>query len=287
MKANLLKEIEHGMPSFSKGQKLIARYILEHYDSAAHITAAKLGSIVGVSESTVVRFATELGFSGYPEFQSSLQEILRRKLTSVQRMEFTNSRIGSGDILSAVLLSDAEKIKQTLDGINREDFDTAISKLVGAKHIYIIGVRSSGFLAGFLHYNLRMIFDNITLVQSNSGAELFEDIMNVGEDDVMIAISFPRYSKRIINAVNYAKQRGAQVITITDGKSSPIAPQADHLLIARSDMASFVDSHAAPLSIINAIVVAVAREKNEELSVRLRKLEEIWDEYEVYDKTLG
>lgn len=287
MNRNLLKELESKMPSFSKGQKLIAKYILEHYDSAAYITAAKLGSIVGVSESTVVRFATELGFSGYPEFQSSLQDIMRSKLTSVQRMEVTNSRIGSGDILSSVLLADAQKIRDTLDGICREDFNTAISKLVSAKHIYIIGVRSSGFLAGFLHHNLRMIFDNLTLVQSNSGAELFEDIMNIGEDDVIIAISFPRYSKRIINAINYAKHRGAQIITITDSKSSPIAPQASHLLIACSDMASFVDSLAAPLSIINAIIVAVAREKNDELTVRLRLLEQIWDEYEVYDKAQG
>ena len=273
------------MPGFSKGQKLIANYISEHYDKAAYMTAAKLGALVNVSESTVVRFAIELGFEGYPDFQSSLKELVRTKLTSFQRMEVTNDRIGDGDVLSKVLLADSEKIKHTLDGINREDFDAAIENMISAKTIYIIGVRSSAALAGFLNYNLRMIFDNVKLVDTTSGSEMFEEIMGIGEDDVMIAISFPRYSKRIINAVNYAKHRGADVIALTDSQKSPIAAEASQVLIAESDMASFVDSLVAPLSIINAMVVAVAREKKDELAIRLRRLEEIWDEYDVYDKT--
>ena len=273
------------MPGFSKGQKLIANYISEHYDKAAYMTAAKLGSLVNVSESTVVRFAIELGFEGYPDFQSSLKELVRTKLTSFQRMEVTNDRIGDGDVLSKVLLADSEKIKHTLDGINREDFDAAIENMISAKTIYIIGVRSSAALAGFLNYNLRMIFDNVKFVDTTSGSEMFEEIMGIGEDDVMIAISFPRYSKRIINAVNYAKHRGADVIALTDSQKSPIAAEASQVLIAESDMASFVDSLVAPLSIINAMVVAVAREKKDELAIRLRRLEEIWDEYDVYDKT--
>lgn len=287
MKRTLLKEIENRMPSFSKGQKLIANYILEHYEKAAYITAAKLGSIVSVSESTVVRFAIELGFSGYPEFQHALQDIVRTKLTSFQRLEVTNNRIGDGDLLSKVLLADSDKIRQTLDGIDRDGFEAAVDKLISARTIYIVGVRSSAFLAGFLNYNLRMIFDNVRLVQTASGSEMFEEIMNIGSEDVIIAISFPRYSKRIINAVDYAKHMGAEVITITDSEQSPIAPQASHLLIAHSDMASFVDSLVAPLSIINAIIVSVARRKQDELAVRLRRLEDIWDEYDVYDKTHG
>ena len=287
MKRTLLKEIENRMPTFSKGQKLIANYVLEHYEKAAYMTAAKLGSIVSVSESTVVRFAIELGFGGYPEFQHALQDLVRTKLTSFQRLEVTDSRIGDGDLLSKVLLADSDKIRQTLDSIDRESFDLAVSKLISARKIYIVGVRSSAFLAGFLDYNLRMIFDNVKFVGTVTGSEIFEEIINIGKEDVMVAVSFPRYSKRIINAVDYAKHMGAQVITITDGPQSPIAPQADHLLLAQSDMVSFVDSLVAPLSIINAIIVSVARSKREELAVRLRRLEQIWDEYDVYDKTHG
>lgn len=287
IKANLLKEIDSRMPSFSKGQKMIANYISEHYDKAAYMTAAKLGSLVNVSESTVVRFAIELGFDGYPAFQHALQELVRTKLTSLQRMEVTNDRIGDGDVLSKVLLSDADKIRMTLDEINKEDFEGAVDSIVSARTIYIIGVRSSAALAGFLNYSLRMIFDNVKLVQTTSGSELFEEIMGIGKEDTMIAISFPRYSKRIINAVDYAKHMGADVVAITDSETSPIAEKSNQLLIAKSDMASFVDSLAAPLSIINAIIVAVARKKGDELAVRLRRLEDIWDEYDVYDKTHG
>ncbi|MBQ9783051.1 MAG: MurR/RpiR family transcriptional regulator [Clostridia bacterium] len=287
MKRNLLGEIEARMPTFSKGQKLISNYVLENYDKAAYMTASKLGKIVHVSESTVVRFAIELGYDGYPEFQHALREIVRARLTSFQRMEVTNSLIGDGDILSKVLLGDAEKLKQTLEGIDRAAFDEAVEKIVSARTIYILGIRASSSLAGFLAHGLRMIFDNVKFVQTTSGSEMFEEIMNVGAEDVMIAISFPRYSKRIIHAVDYARQAGADVITITDSEASPIAPQANQLLIAKSDMASFVDSLVAPLSIINAIIVAVARKKQEDLQVRLRRLEEIWDEYDVYDKNQG
>ena len=284
---NLLTEIEGRMPTFSKGQKLISRYILEHYDKAAYMTASKLGSIVHVSESTVVRFAIELGYEGYPEFQHALQEMVRTHLTSFQRMEVTNHLIGDGDILSKVLLGDAEKIKHTLEQIDRNAFDEAVDRIVGARRIYILGVRSSSSLAGFLAHGLAMVFDDVRFVQTTSGNEMFEQIMGMGAEDVVIAISFPRYSKRIIRAVDFAKHVGADVITITDTESSPIAPQANQLLIAMSDMASFVDSLVAPLSIINALIVAVSLRKQEELSIRLRQLEEIWDEYDVYDKNQG
>ena len=201
MKRNLIAMIEEGMPTFSKGQKRIAGYILEHYDKAAYMTASKMGALVGVSESTVVRFAIELGFEGYPEMQKSLQELIRMKLTSVQRVEVTNSLIGEGDVLEKILVSDAEKIRRTLEEIDHDAFEAAVDKIVAAEKIYIIGVRSSSSLAGFLNFNFRMMFDNVKFVQTTSGSEMFEQIMSINENDVMIAISFPRYSKRIVNAV--------------------------------------------------------------------------------------
>ena len=284
MKRNLIAMIEEGMPTFSKGQKRIANYILEHYDKAAYMTASKMGTLVGVSESTVVRFAIELGFEGYPEMQKSLQELIRMKLTSVQRVEVTNSLIGEGDVLEKILMSDAEKIRRTLEEVDREAFEAAVDAIVAADKIYIIGVRSSSSLAGFLNFNFRMIFDNVKFVQTTSGSEMFEQIMSIGPNDVMIAISFPRYSKRIVNAVEYAHNAGADVISLTDSHQSPIAGVADQLLLARSDLVSFVDSLVAPLSIINAIIVAVSRKKMDDIRVRFDKLEKIWDEYEVYDK---
>lgn len=285
MESNLLKIIESRFDGLSKGQKSIARYILDHYEKAAYMTAAKLGMLVKVSESTVVRFANELGFDGYPALQSALRELVRTNLTSFQRVEVSDSIIGDRDVLEQVLLSDAEKIRRTLDAIDRRAFDEAVDKIINANRIYIIGIRSSATLAGFLHYNFQMVFDNLTLVQTTSGNEMFEQIMRIGEGDVMIAISFPRYSKRIIKAVEFAKKSGADVVALTDRETSPIAREASQLLTANSDMASFVDSLVAPLSIINAIIVSVGRKKREELTVRLKKLEKIWDEYDVYDKS--
>ena len=284
MNGDLLKRLEEGMSAFSKGQRSIAVYILGHYEKAAYLTASRLGAIVGVSESTVVRFAVELGFEGYPELQAALQKLVRNRLTSVQRMEVTNALIGEGEVLDKVLLSDIEKIRKTLEEIDHASFERAVESIAEAKNIYIIGVRSSSFLAGFLNYSLRMIFDHVRFVQTTSGSEMFEQIMSIGEGDVMIAISFPRYSTRIINAVEYAGGKGANVVALTDSEMSPIASYANQLLIAHSDMASFVDSHSAPLSIINALVVAVARKKQDEIGERLRVLEEVWDRYDVYDK---
>lgn len=273
------------MPTFSKGQKQIARFIIDHYDKAAYMTASKMGAEVGISESTIVRFVMELGYEGYAEFQKSLQEIIRTKLTAFQRVEVTNSRMGDGDILKNVLMSDIDKIRRTLEYIDPVSFNNAVDRIVTARNIYIIGVRSSSSLAGFLNYNFRMMFDNVKFVQTTSGSEMFEQIMNIGKDDVMIAISFPRYSKRIIHAVEYARGTGADVISLTDSPESPIALHASYLLVAQSDMVSFVDSLVAPLSVINALIVAVSRKRQDEFAERLRKLEVIWDKYDVYDKT--
>ena len=284
MNRDLLKIIEEGLPSFSKGQKRIAEYILENYDKAAYLTASRLSAIVGVSESTVVRFAIELGFEGYPEFQYSLKALIRTRLTSFQRMEVTNQIIGEGDVLDKVLTSDAERIKRTLDSIDRASFEEAVEKIISADSVYILGVRSSSSLAGFLNHSFRMIFDHVKLLQTTSGSEMFEQLMHIRPNDVLIAISFPRYSKRVINAVEYAKEKHADVVAITDSINSPIAAGADQLLIAQSDMNSFVDSLVAPMSIINALIVAVTRKKSNEITDRLHELEKIWDQYDVYDK---
>jgi DNA-binding MurR/RpiR family transcriptional regulator len=287
MKRDILRTIEENMDGFSKGQRQIARYLLTHYDKAAYMTAAKLGLEVSVSESTVVRFVMELGYAGYPEFQKALQELIRTKLTSFQRMEVTNHLIGDGDVLEKVLMTNVENIRHTLDSISRAAFHDAVDAIVKAKNIYIIGVRSSSMLANFLGYSLRMVFDNVCLIDTASGSELFQQIMSIGEGDVMIAISFPRYSKRVIRAVEFARRAGADVVALTDSAEAPISSFAQQVLIAQSDMASYVDSLVAPLSLINALVVAVSRVREDEVRERLQKLEHIWDEYDVYDKNQG
>ncbi len=287
MKRDILRIIEENMDGFSKGQRQIARYLLSHYDKAAYMTAAKLGSEVSVTESTVVRFVMELGYAGYPEFQKALQELIRTKLTSFQRMEVTNHLIGDGDVLEKVLMTNVDNIRHTLDSISRTAFHEAVEAIVKAKNIYIIGVRSSAMLANFFSYSLQMIFDNVRLIDTTAGSELFQQMMSIGEGDVMVAISFPRYSKRVIKAVEFARRAGADVVALTDSPESPIAPSAQQVLIAQSDMASYVDSLVAPLSLLNAMVVAVSRAREEEVRERLQKLEHIWDEYDVYDKNQG
>ena len=283
LKRDVLKLIDESYGGFSKGQKHIASYIKDHYDKAAYMTAAKLGTEVGVSESTVVRFVMELGFEGYPEFRRALLELIRSKLTAVQRIEVTNTLIGDADVLEKVLYSDIEKIKKTLDGIDKSAFDKAVRAIVDAKTVYIMGMRGSSYLAGLLNYSFRMISDNVRLIQTTSGGEAFEQMMSIDENDVFIAISFPRYSKSIIRGVEFAKSRGTDVIALTDSENSPIAMQADQVLVAQSDMASFADSYVAPMSVINALIVAVSRECGNRFTERLHKLESVWEEYNVYD----
>ena len=284
MKQDLLKEIQDRLSTMSKGQRAIGHFIVHNYDMAAFMTAARLGTQVGVSESTVVRFAIAMGYEGYPELQDSLRELIRNKLTAVQRIEITNERMGDGNILSRVLSSDIDKIKHTMDTVDRAAFESAIDHLVGARRIYIIGMRSSSVLSNFIYYYFRLIFDNVTLVQTTSGSEIFEQMLRIGEQDAVFAASFPRYSRRIVNAVDYARSQGAKIIALTDSAMSPIAVNADSLLLALSDMASFVDSLVAPLSLVNALIVAIAKRKQEEIGDTFKRLEEIWDEYEVYDK---
>lgn len=283
MNRDILSVIENQMPTFSKGQKLIANYILQSYDKAAFMTASKLGQTVKVSESTVVRFAAELGYDGYPAMQRTLQEMIRNKLTSVQRIEVSDDRIGSHDILSMVMHSDMDKLRMTLEQIDRAHFEGAVQDIVKAKRIYILGVRSASAIATFLAFYFNLIFDNATLVSISSASKIFEQLLRVGPEDVVIGVSFPRYSKRTVKAMEFARDRGAQVIAITDSEASPLSAAAQRLLLAKSDMVSFVDSLVAPLSLVNALIVAIARVKKQELSENLEKLEHIWAEYEVYE----
>ena len=287
MAKDILAEIKEQMKSFSKGQKLIANFILNSYDKAAYMTANKLGKTVNVSESTVVRFATELGYEGYPEMQRALREIIRNRLTAIQRIEVTNDRIGDGDILPMVMHADADNIRRTLEQVDHDSFDRVTQAILSARKVYILGIRSASALSEFLGFYLGMMLENVVVVRTNSFSEYFEQIMHIGEQDVMIGISFPRYSKRTVKAMRYAKDQEATVVAITDSENSPLTAIADHTLMAKSDMASFVDSLVAPLSLVNALIVAVSREKGAELAGTFNRLEQIWDEYEVYEKTDG
>ena len=247
------------------------------------MTASRLGSTVGVSESTVVRFATELGYDGYPHLQKALQEMIRNRLTAVQRMEVAGDRMGNRDVLESVLSSDVEKIRMTLDELNREAFHSTAGAIVRARRIYILGVRSSSALANFMGFYFTLLFENVRVLYTNSVSEIFEQILRIGPEDVFIGISFPRYSQRTLSAMKYSKDRGAKVIALTDSRLSPLARYADHTLIAKSDMASFVDSLVAPLSVINALIVQVSMGRQEEVEQTFNKLETIWDEYHVYE----
>ena len=272
------------MNTFSKGQKRIAAFILESYDKAAFMMASRLGKKVGVSESTVVRFAAELGYGGYPDMQKSLQKMIRNRLTSVQRIEVTNDRIGDQDLVSMVLQSDMEKIRLTLEELDRDAFDHAVKAIVSAKRIYIIGVRSSAAIASFLGFYFNLIFDNVVNVTAGTASEMFEHLLRVGEDDVVIGVSFPRYSSRTVQAMSFARDRKATTVAITDSEASPLAPICKYTLKARSDMASFGDSLVAPLSLVNALLVAVSRAKNDDLANTFQTLERIWEDYGVYEK---
>ena len=284
MNRDILAIIQEKMSAFSKGQRKIGNFILDSYDKAAFMTASRLGKKVGVSESTVVRFAAELGYDGYPDMQKSLQKMIRNRLTSVQRIEVTKDRLGDQDLLSMVLQSDIEKIRLTLEEIDRDSFDKAVDAIVSARKLYIIGVRSSAAIATFMNFYFNLIFDNVVKVSANTASEVFENLLRVGEGDVVIGISFPRYSSRTIQAMNFARDRGATTIAITDSEASPLAAISRYTLKARSDMASFVDSLVAPLSMVNALLVAVSRKKGDELSRTFQTLEQIWEEYGVYEK---
>ena len=278
---DLMRLIQGKFIRLSKGQKLIAEYILKYYDKAAFMTAAKLGISVGVSESTVVRFAIELGFSGYPKLQKSLQELIKNKLTTVQRLELRNDYFSDGDALKGVLKADMENIRATLEKINQNTFEEVVKNIFEAQRIYIIGLRSSTAIAEFLGFYLNIILQNVKIV-SYGISDVFEQMINVGEGDLVIGIGFPRYAAKTIDALEFAQDRGAKVVALTDSLLSPLAAKADYTLIAQSNMASFVDSLVAPLSVINALIIAVGMREKENISYVFGNLEKIWQTYNVY-----
>lgn len=279
---NLLMRINRQYGKLSKGQKQLAAYITDNYDKAVFLTAAKLGQEVGVSESTTVRFATQLGYKGYPEFHRALEELVRNKLNSIQRMKVTYGRVEQKEILTTVLQSDIEKIKLTMEHLDHAAFDLAVETILKVKTIYIIGIRSCAPIASFLSFYLNLIFDDVRLIQTSSSSEIFEQMIRIGEQDAIIGISFPRYSMRTLKAMEFANNRNAKVITLTDSIHSPMNLYSSCNLIARSDMVSIVDSLVAPLSVVNALVVALCMKKQKEVVDTLESMEKIWDEYQVY-----
>lgn len=277
----ILQEEAH---TFSKGQRLIAKYITESYDKAAFMTANKLGKTVGVSESTVVRFAVDLGFDGYPTMQKAMQEMVLNRLTSVQRIEVASDRIKDQDVISMVIHSDMEKLRQTDETISRYDFSAAVDAILQAKRVYILGVRSAAPLANFLGYYLNYMFNNVHVIAGYGAGEMFEKIVGVTEKDAVVAFSFPRYSQSTTKGAQYCHSTGAKVIGITDNRESPLGKCCDHVLVAKSDMVSLVDSLVAPLSIVNALIVAIAARREKELHRTFETLEQIWEQYHVYEK---
>ena len=284
MSKSVLQTIRAGMDSFSKGQKRIAAFILDNYDRAAFMTAAKLGETTSVSESTVVRFAAQLGYDGYPDMQKALQELIRGRLTSIQRIQVSRDQMTGSDILGSVMQRDMNGIHDVIERLDRVEFERVVDKLLHAKHVYILGVRSSSFLAGYLNFYLHLIFKNVTLVQSSAAGEIYEQLVHIGPGDVLVSISFPRYSKMAIHAVEFACRRGGDVVAVTDSPMSPMYKMASASLLASSDMISFVDSMAAPLSLLNALILAVGQQRRDDLSATLAEMEQVWSKYSIFGK---
>lgn len=282
MISNLLVRIDMSRKDFSKGQRRIASYIEEHYDTAAFMTAAKLGEVVGVSESTVVRFAAQIGYDGYPYLQKAMQEMIRDKLNSIQRIEVTTGRIGDDDVVETVLNQDIDKIKRTIEELSREDFKKAVDAIINAENIYVFGVKSASYIASFFAYYLDLIFGNVHVLDSTSKTTTYEKLFRISDKDVMIGISFPRYSTMAVDAMNFAHERGAEVIAITDSMISPLVTNADEILLARSDIASVVDTLVAPLSLINALLVDIVIERKDDIIHTFSELEQVWKEQNVY-----
>lgn len=284
MNGDLFSVLQQNAPNFSKGQRLLAKFITEAYEKAAFMTASCLGKTVGVSESTVVRFAVDLGYDGYPSMQKAMQDLVLNRLTSVQRIELTNDRIGDQDVVTTVLQSDADKLRQTAELVDRESFSATVNAILNAKHIYILGCRSAAPLASFFGYYLNFMFNNVTVVTASGASEMFENLTRVDADDVVIGFSFPRYSAATVKGAQYCRTTGAKVIGITDSHLSPLGQHSDHILLAKSDMLSLVDSLVAPLSLVNALIVSLAAGREQILSKTFDALERVWEEYNVYEK---
>ena len=276
----LIQRLNQSGKKLSKSHRRIAECIVTHYDKVAFMTASRLGQYVGVSESTVVRFASALGYEGYPQLQKALQELIRHRLTASQRLEMTGT-MEQTQVPGRVLKADMQNLRMTLDELDTETFDEVVELLLRAKQIYVLGQRASAPLAQFMAHYLKFIFSNVALVTSGV-SDVFEQIARIGEDDVLIGISFPRYSSRTREAMEFARSRGAGLVAITDGPLSPLHAVADLCLTAKADMASFVDSLVAPLSLINALIVALSQRRRQQVAVHFKEMERIWEHYHVY-----
>lgn len=280
---SIIELISDRLPHMSKGHKAIANYIIESYDQAAYMTAAKLGEQTGVSESTVVRFTMELGFEGYPHFQAALKEELKSKLTSVQRLNYTERFDDDAQAVRDIMKGDMDNLKETIANLDDQSMADAADAILKARKIYIMGLRSSAPLSSFMHFYMTLLFDDVVHIHSNSTNEVFEQIMPITSDDVMIGISFPRYSQRTVNSMEYAKKKGATVLAITDKDNTAMTEHADIKLFAKSSMASFVDSLAAPLSLINALLVTLGIHRRDHIRNSFESLEILWSQYQVYN----
>ena len=281
--SNIIKNIQDNYSRLSKGQKVIAEYLVNHYDKAAFLTAANLGKILNVSESTVVRFANALDYSGYKELQRELQEIIRNKLTTVQRLSLSENYNKNENTIAKVMEKDIENMKKTLNEVDHESFFKAIRYTLKAKKIFILGLRSSSFLSGYLAFYMNFIFDNIHLVKHGAN-DIFEQLMKADKDDVIICLTYPRYSKRTLEAIDYTRTKGCKVISFTDSLISPASGKSDVTIIARSDMLSYVDSLVAPMSLINAFIIALGNEKKEDITPYFEELEYVWKTYGIYNQ---
>lgn len=284
MNGDILSILRDKSAAFSKGQRLLARYITESFDKAAFMTASRLGKTVGVSESTVVRFAVELGYNGYPEMQKAMQDLVLNRLTSVQRIEITSDRIGNQDVVTTVLQSDIDKLRQTAEILDRNEFRSAVQAVLQAKRIFVLGARSAAPLASFLGYYLQFMFSNVHVVTVSGCSEMFEKLIDIDGNDVVIAFSFPRYSAATAKGAQYCRTTGAKVIGITDSRFSPLGENSDYILQAKSDIVSLVDSIVAPLSVVNALLAALASGREQDLAKTFDALEQVWEEYNVYEK---
>lgn len=279
--SNIMERIQTKYPKFSKSQKIIADFITFHYDKAAFMTASKLGKQINVSESTVVRFANALGYSGYPKLQKALQELIKTKLTTVQRLELSNHQITQDTIIRDVIKSDIENIQATLEELDKEEFFKIIKAIYAARKIYVVGFRTSTVLTEFLGYYLNLILDNVTVV--NYGiSDIFEQLIRASSEDIAIGISFPRYSRKTPEILEFLKEKGTKIVAITDSELSPLIEYCDYKLIAKSNMVSFVDSLVAPLSLINALIISIARGEKEDITNIFENLENIWKKYDIY-----
>ncbi|MCM1187850.1 MAG: MurR/RpiR family transcriptional regulator [bacterium] len=279
---DVLSRITEKYGRMSKSHKAIAAFISEHYDQAVFMTAARLGETLGISESTVVRFASGIGYEGYPEFQKALEECVKSKLSSIQKMDAKYGRSTQSEVLTSVITADIEKLQHTIDNLDPAAFELAISTILEAETIYIMGLRSNEPLAEFLHFYLNMIRGGVVLLKTTSVTETFEQMIRISHRDCFIGISFPRYSMRTLKAMEFASDRNAKVIAITDSVNSPMNLYSACNLLARSDMVSIVDSLVAPLSVINALVVAMCLKRPQEVKRNLEMLEETWNNYQVY-----